>query len=141
VPEYCSLSVNKPATSASKKQVAEQEARLPFDPYQVLTNATRIDLPDVRSRQDLLGEAPPEDATVLDLRSPPARRDREIPGARTIDPLEVIERPETLDASLPYVVVCDEGSRSAWFASRLREMGFRAWERSVEQVALPTSNT
>ncbi len=128
VPEYCGLGASKPATAASVSALATAEAALPFDPNAVLADLPFLPLPtggDRGAEAIETSEVPPG-ARVLDLRSPPAQRRHPIEGAVAIDPLDVLEHPETLDGTVPYVVVCDVGARSAWFARRLRELGLRA---------------
>jgi thiamine biosynthesis protein ThiI len=128
VPEYCGLGGAKPATSARPKQLAEAEEQLHFDEHAMLDQGQWHTLP----MGDVAGESVeidrlPEGATVLDLRTPPARKKHTISGAQPIDPLDVLEHPDRLDATAPYVVVCDYGARSVWFVRRLRELGFQAW--------------
>lgn len=127
VPEYCALGA-RPATSASARVVAEQEARVGFDDSTALSDAVWHELPTEEPvpDADLTVDALPPDAVVLDIRTPPERRGREIPGAREVDPLAIIHQPHLLDADGRYVVVCNEGQRSLWLARRLRDLGFEA---------------
>lgn len=129
VPEYCALGARKPATAASPRELEEAAARLDFDPIAVLEEAATLDLPTGLGEADESLEVSrvPEGARVLDLRSQAARRRHPVDGALQVEPLELLDRPETLDAAHDYVVVCDVGARSAWFARKLRELGFRAW--------------
>ncbi len=127
VPEYCALGA-RPATSATAREVADQEARVGFDDEAVAAGATWRELPaeDDQPGTELTVPELPDGAVVLDIRTPPERRGREIPGAREVDPLSVIRQPHVLDADARYVVVCDQGQRSLWFARRLRDLGFQA---------------
>ena len=74
----------------------------------------------------MVTDSVPPGAVVLDMRSPPVRRRQPIEHARVVEPLSILERPEQLEAAAHYVVVCDAGARSLWFAGRLRELGFQA---------------
>ncbi|MFW6023973.1 MAG: rhodanese-like domain-containing protein, partial [Myxococcota bacterium] len=129
VPEYCALDARKPATGASPQALGEAAAGLDFDPLAVLEGAATLELPTGMGDADASLEVSrvPEGARVLDLRSQAARRRHPVDGALQVEPLELLERPETLDAATDYVVVCDVGARSAWFARKLRELGVRAW--------------
>lgn len=128
VEEYCGLAARKPATAATVQQVAEAEACMPFDAAAVLEHARHAKLPIHGTLRSEVGiDSPPRDARLLDLRSPPARAAHPLSEAEAVEPFEIIEDPARLDAALPYVVVCDEGGRGAWFARRLRELGFQAW--------------
>ena len=130
VPEYCAMAVHKPSTSANALALREQVERLAVNIEELFDGAHWIDLPsgdEVASQPTK--EPAPANAAVLDLRSEAARSSHTIAGARTVDPLTILETPALLDSTVPYLIVCDEGSRSAWFAERLCALGFRAWVR------------
>lgn len=126
VPEYCNLAA-RPATSASPRVVAEQEARITFDEEREVRCGRWYELPTEAplAADPITVDAIPEGAVVLDMRSPVERRGHEIPGARSIDPLTIIHQPQLLEADARYVVVCDQGQRSEWLARRLRALGFQ----------------
>ena len=127
VPEYCALGV-RPATGASQRDVAEQEAKVPFDAEEAARFANWYELPtaEPRAQESIAVDELPPSAIILDMRTPPARREHEIPGARPVDPLALLHQPQLLESDASYVVVCDEGHRSTWLARRLRDLGFDA---------------
>ena len=133
VPEYCDLDAGKPATGAGRGPLSKQEQRLDFDPEALLATAVQVDLPaELGDESDIVVQAMPDGATVLDLRTPPARRKEPIADAVAVDPLDVLEDPGSLKGDGPFVVVCDEGARSAWFARRLRDLGLAAFSLARE---------
>jgi tRNA uracil 4-sulfurtransferase len=129
VPEYCALDARKPATGASVAELARAGAEACFDVEAILAQAAWFDLPTgaLAARDALAVAEVPSGARVLDLRSAATRTRTPLDGALAVDALDLLERPEALDAAAEYVVVCDVGLRSAWLAQRLRDMGYRAY--------------
>jgi len=129
VEEYCALGV-RPAVSASYFDIKEQEDRLDLDEVGRLRAAEFFDLPAgalPAEAEDVFMTERAEGLTVLDLRAPPARAAEPIEDAKEVDPIRVLEQPAILETGAEFLVVCDSGPRSVWFARRLRGLGFRAW--------------
>ncbi|MFW6067727.1 MAG: THUMP domain-containing protein [Myxococcota bacterium] len=129
VPEYCALDAKKPATAATARELANAAAGVEMDLQGLLDASAWLDLPTrvPEDREALEIHRVPDAARVLDIRSEATRRREPMPDAVQAAPLDLLDHPERLDASVEYVVVCDMGSRSAWLARKLRDLGYRAW--------------
>jgi tRNA uracil 4-sulfurtransferase len=129
VPEYCALDARRSATGATWEQLARAAEPSAFDPQAALDQAAWLHLPTgaEAAREALTVDRVPDGAHVLDLRSQSSRTRAPMEGATVAEPLALLDRPEALDPSTDYVVVCDVGMRSAWLAQRLRDLGYRAY--------------
>ncbi len=154
VPEYCGLGGRRPATAASPKDVlaAEHALDLPIDDWlreavsKTFTAPGRAASPREGSGggDPLDVSSPPEGARLVDLRSPPVRRRNPLgPEDEVLAPADPLAWLRGLDPErerAPFVVVCEQGHRSAWLAEALRRRGLSAYRWLAPSTA-PASET
>ncbi len=127
VAEYCQLVARHPVTRANRERVRELEQRLnPHLLEQAVDQRRSFRLAE--APREVLGDVEvntlPEGARILDVRQRP---DPPIPAAQWIPAHRVLEATDTLDPSVPYVLVCESGYRSFEVAQALRKRGFQAY--------------
>jgi thiamine biosynthesis protein ThiI len=132
VPEYCALQGRAPAVAA---RAADLEAALgaldlmAFDAS--VAESPRLELraprrPARDAADPLALDHVPEDAVVIDLRSPFAFDAWHYPGALRMDYSEALRAYPHVDAARNYLVCCEVEFKSADLAERLRAAGRRA---------------
>jgi thiamine biosynthesis protein ThiI len=132
VPEYCALHGRAPATAARAADL--EAAERSFDLQALVASVTaapRLDLrgprrPAVSAGPPLALDYVPDDAVVLDLRSPAAFAAWHYPGALRMDYSEAVRAHAHVDPARAYLVCCEVEFKSADLAERLRAAGRRA---------------
>ncbi len=127
-PEYCALVPRRPATSSTQREIESAALPLEFERWEAAHFAQRVDLPAAppeEEEQEELDTAP-SGWTVLDIRSESAHRTFHEPGWELFSPARASEELEELDDGRNYLVVCEFGLRSSWFARHMRRLGFTA---------------
>ena len=131
VKEYCGAFSEHPKTRAELEEVEREEGGL--DPSlldRALSSARVYDLRSVsveESFEELEVDEPPEEATIIDLRSEEKFRSWSLPGSIRIDFDKLVEGVQALDPTKKYVLLCDEGALSLEAAYVLRKLGFEAY--------------
>jgi thiamine biosynthesis protein ThiI len=132
VPEYCALHGRAPATAVRASELDEAERSLDLDAFTTsVVESPRLDLrarraPAPNTSQPLAIDHVPEDALVIDLRSPGAFAAWHYPDAVRMDYVEALRAHAHVDPSRLYVVCCEVEFKSADLAERLRAAGRRA---------------
>ncbi len=144
VPEYCGLGGRKPATAASPREVmeAEEALGLPLERWLQEAVVRRLgthddrgtDTPKPQGPRDappLDVAEPPSGSRIVDLRPPAMRRRCPLRTAAQVlvpaDPVAWLEGLDPTREEAPFVVLCEQGRRSAWLAHALRRRGFSAY--------------
>jgi len=131
VQEYCDIAADKPATAASVRAVAEDEARVAFDLDAILSQRRVFPLralsAEALSAPDQEIDFVPPGAEVLDLRGSHAYATWHYPGALRLDLGAAMAAVPHLDRGKTYVVYCEIGLKSAHLAYRMREAGLDAY--------------
>jgi thiamine biosynthesis protein ThiI len=131
VPEYCALQGRAPATAVRAAELDAAVESLDLETFTAtVVESPRIDLRAARRRPastDPLGlDHVPDDALVIDLRSPAAFEAWHYPGAVRLDYSEALRAHAHVDPSRTYLVCCEVEFKSADLAERLRAAGRRA---------------
>lgn len=132
VREYCALVPEHPVTAATPERVEDQESRVaPSVLEAALAGHDRLDLRSIGVREvvtaNLFVDRVPEDAVVLDLRTPEEYRAWHWPGAVRREEEELWRGASALDRQRPHVLYCEAGTRSAHLAERLQREGVEAY--------------
>lgn len=132
VEEYCAILPRHPATHASPKAMAREEARLSPDLLDTLLQGHRSY--DLRSRKLPIGgnrelevSTIRPGATVLDLRSKSAYRAWHFPGALYMDFDSALKAYRSFDPDRTYVLYCEVGQKSSHLAELLSHAGYSAF--------------
>ncbi|HVR29527.1 MAG TPA: THUMP domain-containing protein [Thermoanaerobaculia bacterium] len=132
VPEYCALQGRAPAIAVRAADLDAAERSLDLEAFTAsVAEAPRLDL-RVRRRaareatEPLALDFVPDDAMVLDLRSPAAFASWHYPGAVRMDYSEALRAHTHVDPARTYLVCCEVEFKSADLAERLRAAGRRA---------------
>lgn len=130
--EYCALVPDHPVTASTPDRAREQEDRL--DPTLLdvaLEGRDRLDLRKVGPEEvvtvNLFLDRVPEEARVLDLRTPEEYRQWHWPGAERRDERELAGEARDLDREALYLLYCERGTRSAHLAERLQREGLEVY--------------
>lgn len=132
VREYCSVAPGRPVTAAAPDDVRAQEdavGRAELD--EALAGRRTLDLRALRP-EEMVGAGlyvteVAEDARVLDTRPPEDFERWHWDGAERRDFDELEERFAELDRSETWVLVCEEGVRTAYLAERMQRAGYEAY--------------
>jgi thiamine biosynthesis protein ThiI len=132
VPEYCALTAEQPATKASLKRVVEAEQGL--DPNTIYGQVSERMVLDLRGLDLDRLEADewsttsiPEEATILDLRTPTAFASWHYPEATRLDYFEALKAYRSFDRTKTYLFYCEVAIKSAHLAELMRREGFTAF--------------
>ncbi len=110
--------------------------------------AGKVDLVTPAAASDVIAQAP-EGLVVLDIRTPEEFTAGALPNAINLDfyAADFGDRLAELDPSVPYVMYCNSGNRSATAARMMEDLGFaevyeidggiQAWARAGGPLALP----
>ncbi len=133
IKEHCALAPKNPATRAPVQKVLDEEARLDLTSLDwAIDNPETHDLrqvgiEEIATAPDIEVESIPEEAVVLDLRSPSAYEIWHYPGAKHLDFLQALDEYKHFDKGKQYVLYCEIGIKSGQVAERMREAGFKAY--------------
>lgn len=132
VEEYCALLPKRPATGASLRALLTEEAKLDLSLLDRAVDDPRVyDVrradPESLSLTEIEIEEIPEEAIVIDLRSPSAYQAWHYPGALYMDFFQALQDFTKLDRSRVYVLYCELGLKSAHLAEEMRAAGYRAF--------------
>lgn len=131
VQEYCAIQPEKPATAASARYVAADEAQVDVDLAALVARSQVLEArrlaPEDLAPPGLEIDHVPDGAVVFDLRSLQAYRAWHYPEALHLDLHEGLQLVGRLDAGKTYVAYCEFGLKSAHLAYRLREAGLTAY--------------
>ncbi|PHR82226.1 MAG: tRNA 4-thiouridine(8) synthase ThiI [Colwellia sp.] len=136
IPEYCGVISKKPTVKAVLSKVEEEEGNFNFDILDKVVSETRVyDIRDIGKKTeeeiravDLI-ENIPENAVILDIRSPEETDDKPL----ELDDVEVRQIPfyklstqfGDLDMSKDYLLYCDHGVMSKLQALYLIDNGYK----------------
>lgn len=131
VQEYCAIQPDKPATAASSRNLATDEALVDVDfaariAKSLVLEARRL-APEDLAPPGLEIQHVPVDAVVFDLRGLQAYRTWHYPDALHLDLQEGLKLIAHMDSSKTYVAYCEFGLKSAHLAYRMREAGLDAY--------------
>jgi thiamine biosynthesis protein ThiI len=132
VPEYCALHGRAPAIAASAADLDAAERLLDLEAFRAsVADSPRLDLRVPRrstreTTEPLAVDSVPDDAMVLDLRSPAAFAAWHYPAAVRMDYSEALRAYPHVDPARTYLVCCEVEFKSADVAERLRAAGRRA---------------
>ena len=131
VPEFCALSNSKPLVSSRRGRIDREETRLDralLD--RAVAEAREIDLAALTDEDlaepDVLIDAIPADATVIDCQPPRRFRDWHLPGAVNYPPDVLARRFESLPRDRRYLLYCLRGANAPMLAERMQRAGFEA---------------
>lgn len=132
VREYCAILPDKPVTHASPEAADAEESQVDSA---LLEGAVRerkiLSLRDVTPK-DLVQpyifiDQVPEGAVVLDCRPPAHHRAWHFPGARRLDPEELVAGFQKMDKERTYVLYCSYGVETAYVAELMQRAGYEAY--------------
>lgn len=132
VAEHCVLTPRQPETHARPDRVARAEAAMDLGKPAALAGERAVfdlralDLEKI-SAPALEVEAVPEDAVVVDLRSPAAFRSWHYPGALSLGYVEALDAWPSFDRGKTWVFYCEVGLKSAHLAEAMHQGGYRAF--------------
>ena len=134
VPEYCALHGRGPAIAARAADLDAAERALDVEAFVAsVADSPRLDLRSRRRPASAAGGSEPlaldfvpDDAVVLDLRSPGAFAAWHYPGAVRMDYSEALRAYPHVDPARAYLVCCEVEFKSADLTERLRAAGRRA---------------
>ncbi len=132
VQEYCALVPRKPATRAKLQAILEEESKLDLALLdEAVAGREVFDLrairPEELSPPGIEIEEIPDEAVVIDLRSPQAYRAWHYPGAIHLDFFQALEEYKKLPKDKTYVLYCELGLKSAHLAELMRQAGYDAY--------------
>ncbi|HVS03710.1 MAG TPA: tRNA uracil 4-sulfurtransferase ThiI [Thermoanaerobaculia bacterium] len=131
VAEYCALHPRRPATHAGVGAVREEEGKLDLAAIAAAVAARQVyDLKELDlaalGDPELAVAAIPQDAVLIDLRSPAAFAAWHHPRARRMDYFGALAEHRGFPRERHYVFYCEVGLKSAHLAEVLRRDGFTA---------------
>lgn len=131
VQEHCALVPRHPETHAKPRKIVRAETGL--DPELLSTLVEERAVFDLRALDLDKTSAPtlevshvPEDAVVVDLRSPAAYKSWHYPGALLLGYAEAIAAHASFDRDATYLFYCEIGLKSAHLAELMHRAGYRA---------------
>ncbi len=132
VKEYCAVVPRYPVTRAPLERVRQEEGRLPLDLLERLVGERRtVELLNLEQAElEILKwqiDEIPEDALVVDVRSPADYKTWHYPGAVNIPLAELPQRATELPKDRPIVLYCPVGYQSLDGAELLRRLGYEAY--------------
>jgi tRNA uracil 4-sulfurtransferase len=131
VPEFCALSMSRPAVRTRREHIAAQEAALDAGMIREavaqareleILALTEADLAD----PGILVEDFPEDAEIIDCQPASLYRHWHVPGAVNHPADELARRFEHLPRDRRYLLYCARGTNAAILAERMQRAGFEA---------------
>ena len=132
VKEYCAIAPGKPVTAASVEAVDAEEAKLDLSILESAVAARKVlDLraltPTDLVSPYLFTTEIPDDAVVIDCRTPAQYQAWHYPGAEHRDEWELLQHFKRLDRDRTYVIYCAHGIQSAYLAERMQRAGYEAY--------------
>jgi thiamine biosynthesis protein ThiI len=131
VPEFCALSNSKLLVSSRRGRIDREEARLDRGLLeQAVAEVREIDLLDLDlaalAEPDVLLDAIPADAEVIDCQPPRRYRGWHLPGATNVPPDELARSFRHCPKDRHYLLYCLRGANAPLLAERMQQAGFRA---------------
>lgn len=131
VPEFCALSNSKPLVSSRRGRIDREEARLDHALLdRAVAEAREIDLAgltdEALAEPDVLLDAIPADAEVIDCQPPRRYRDWHLPGATNVPPDELVRSFRQWPKDRHYLLYCLRGANAPLLAERMQRAGFEA---------------
>lgn len=132
VREYCAIAPGNPATRAMPAATAREEEKVDPAVVRRATSARRVlDLRGLTTadlvQPYVFAEAIPEDAAVLDIRSPEEWEEWHYPGAENRPMGELLSEPRQLPRDRTYVLYCAQGPQAAHLAERMQREGYEVY--------------
>jgi thiamine biosynthesis protein ThiI len=132
IKEYCSIAPGSPATNASARETEIEEAKLDLAILQRALEARRVlELRSLREADLAIGylftEDVPEDAILVDIRSPEEWETWHYPGSVNRAAWELMGNPRALGKDNKFVVYCDVGTQAAQVAEGMQRAGVEAY--------------
>lgn len=141
VPEFCALSLSKPLVASRRGRIDREEEKLDASLLErAVAGAREIDLVGLAEEDlaepDVLVDAIPAGAEVIDCQPPRRFRDWHLPGAVNYPPDELARRYESLPKDRPYLLYCLRGANAPVLAERMQRAGFdaRAYRGGVSRL-------
>ncbi|MGB9689745.1 tRNA uracil 4-sulfurtransferase ThiI [Thermogutta sp.] len=143
VREYCALTPDHPVTGASPETLDREMAKIDLG---VLHRAVeRVEEYDLRSLSTsavvlpyLFTETIPSGAEIIDCQPESAYRQWHYPGARHMDPWDLLKQFNQLDRNRVYVLYCPQGLQTAYVAEVMQRAGYEAYSFKGGTPALRT---
>ncbi len=132
VRELCALDAGPPVVRATAARAARNEARVDPDFLgRAVSERKAIDLLDVTAKDlrtpYLFTDTIPQDAVVVDCRTPHHFREWHVPGAVQRDPFELMDSFRKLDKRNTYVLYCSYGTQTPLIAEIMQQFGYEAY--------------
>ncbi|MDQ7040999.1 MAG: tRNA uracil 4-sulfurtransferase ThiI [Rhodothermus sp.] len=132
VREYCALTPDRPVTATRPEAVDAEMARLDLSVLeQAVAQAAVYDMRALSASElvtpYLFIEEIPEDAEVIDCQSEALYAHWHYPGARHMDPWQLLQQFRHLDRNRVYVLYCPRGLQSAYVAEVMQREGYEAY--------------
>jgi thiamine biosynthesis protein ThiI len=130
-PEFCALSLSRPALRTRRAEIDRQEARLDAGRLHTAIKQARVlDVMNL-SEADLAEPAIfvqdfPDDARVIDCQPPGRYHLWHVPGAVNYPAEQLAEGFKKLPRDEHYVLYCFRGTNAAILAERMQQAGYRA---------------
>lgn len=135
MPEYCGVISHKPTVKADIGKIVAQEAKLDFAIIERVVSAAKMrDIRSIAEESEQLApvvasvEVLPDDAIVLDIRSPDEQEDKPLMLAHRqvlhIPFFKLASQLSALDRDAAYYLYCDKGVMSQLQALLLHEQGY-----------------
>lgn len=132
VREYCALTPEHPVTAASPQTLDREMSA--YDLSVVDKAAEQAEVYDLRALSPsdvvmpfLFTDAIPEGAEVIDCQTESLYRQWHYPGARNIDPWDLLKQFRQLDRNRVYVLYCGQGLQTAYVAEVMQREGYEAY--------------
>jgi tRNA uracil 4-sulfurtransferase len=132
VKEYCQLVPDRPVTAASPAAVAREEGKVRLVLVEeTVDEARRFDVRSLSAAElvepYLFTTQVPEDAVVVDCRSPEEYAVRHFPGAVHHEGWRLMREYRELDKDPVYVLYCAHGVQTPHLAERMQREGYEAY--------------
>ncbi len=132
VKEYCAIAPGKPVTAAGVERVAAEDALLDAGLLERAVAERKVIEPRSLSASDLV--APylftseiPDDAVVIDCRTPVQYHTWHLRGAENREEWELLRDYRRLDRDRTYVLYCAQGIQTAYIAEKMQRAGYEAY--------------
>ena len=128
--EYCALATKQVGTAIPYEDLIKEALKCDNKPFvETIVNKQEISLDDIGNILESLEsqhiQSPiPDDAEIIDLRTPIEFERWHIPGSKNIPFMEAWNQFPSWDKSKKYFLICSEGMASALLAHHMKQEGF-----------------
>lgn len=132
VREYCALTPDHPVTGASPETLDREMAKIDLAVlHQAVERLEEYDLRSLSASEVVLPylftETVPDGAEIIDCQPESAYRQWHYPGARHMDPWDLLKQFHQLDRNRVYVLYCPQGLQTAYVAEVMQRAGYEAY--------------